>query len=75
MEWNRICTEFVLPCGHTIKGAFRSEATERDRDPDNYAIILGYALERITHQLESHAARHQCELVDDDNPNGLARMS
>jgi hypothetical protein len=75
VDFNRISLEFYLPCGHTLKGSFRSEATERDREPENYHIIIGYALERIGHQLESHAARHQCELVSDDNPNGLARMS
>lgn len=77
MAQNTVSAEFTLPCGCVVLKRVVLDidpTAENDgTDPATYRMQLDHATHLLGGWFESRVDRHQCELVSDENPYGLAR--
>jgi len=65
----RVHARVLLPCGHYLERA----VVLINPGGADYVVLMDEAARALAPWLESRAERHDCALVDDDNPNGLPK--
>lgn len=76
--FNVVHAEFYMPCGHCVGATWEKTLTARNQeelDPATYVDQLERAGNSLNEKLTSLAARHECDLVTDENPFGLRRKN